>query len=68
FYSEAEQLAFVGDTIFRGSIGSTQYPGSNKKDLQASIFGKIFSLPEKTILYSGHSDFTTVGIEKARYI
>ena len=41
FYSEAEHVAFVGDTIFKGSIGNYQYPGGNPDDLQMSIINRI---------------------------
>ena len=67
FYSEAEHVAFVGDTIFRGSIGNYQYPGGNPEDLQRSIINRIFTLPDETILCSGHSEQTTVGTERRRY-
>ena len=66
-YDEAAGIAFVGDTIFKGSIGSDQYPGGNRAQLLHSIQTVIFSLPENTVLYSGHSALTTVGIEKERY-
>ena len=67
FYSEADHVAFVGDTIFKGSIGNYQYPGGNADDLQRSIIRQIFTLPDKTVLCSGHSEQTTVGAEKRRY-
>lgn len=67
FYNEQEGVAFVGDTIFRGSIGNTGYPGGNMEQLRVSIVDKIFQLPAETILYSGHSDMTTVGTEVQRY-
>ncbi len=67
YFSKRDSFAFVGDTIFLGSIGNTQYPGGNMQQLQDSIINKIFMLPNETVLYSGHSDSTTVGIEKARY-
>lgn len=67
FYSAKDTVAFVGDTIFKGSIGNTQYPGGNGTELRRSIVEKVFSLPEETILYSGHSEQTTVGKEKYRY-
>lgn len=66
-YSENEKIAFVGDTIFKGSIGSTMYPGGNGDELRDSITTKIFTLPESTILLSGHSDQTTVKDESKRY-
>lgn len=67
YYSENDHVAFVGDTIFKGSIGNYKYPGGNLKDLQDSIIDKIFTLPDETVLLSGHSDKTTVGIERQRY-
>ena len=67
FYDKKENIAFVGDTIFKGSIGNSEYPGGNGQELSASIINKIFTLPPETVLYSGHSDKTTVGTEKARY-
>ena len=67
FFSENEKTAFVGDTIFKGSIGSTMYPGGNGNDLRASITDKIFNLPDDTLLLSGHSEPTTVKAERTRY-
>lgn len=67
YYAPADTAAFVGDTIFKGSIGNWQYPGGNPEDLQKSIIRRIFSLPEETVLYSGHSGPTTVETEKRRY-
>ena len=67
YYSEEDQVAFVGDTIFKGSIGNYQYPGGNFEDIQRSIIDRIFTLPDETVLYSGHSEQTTVGVEKRRY-
>lgn len=67
FYNAADQVAFVGDTIFKGSVGTTEYPGGNTHKLQESVLHKIFTLPPETQLYSGHTDVTTVGVEKARY-
>lgn len=67
FYSHKDHVAFVGDTIFKGSIGNYQYPGGNLEDIQRSIIDKIFTLPDETVLCSGHSEQTTVGTEKRRY-
>lgn len=68
FYTEKDGAAFVGDTIFKGSIGNDGYPGGNREQLIASIVSRIFTLPPDTVLYSGHSQPTTVREEKARYI
>jgi hydroxyacylglutathione hydrolase len=67
FYSAKDAVAFVGDAIFKGSIGNDQYPGGNGTELRRSIIEKIFSLPDDTVLCSGHSEQTTVGDEKRRY-
>lgn len=66
FYSEKDSVAFEGDTIFKGSIGTYQYPGGNVVDIQRSIIDKIFTLPDDTILCSGHSEQITAGTEKIR--
>ena len=65
-YDAGKGVAFVGDTIFKGQPGSSKYPGGSARDLQESI-RKILSLPERTILYSGHSDVTTVKEERKNY-
>lgn len=67
FYSKKDKVAFVGDTIMKGCIGTTQYPGGNSDDLVKSILDGIFHLPQDVVLYPGHSEKTTVGIEKQRY-
>jgi len=60
----AGEAAFVGDVIFRDSIGRTDFPHSNFADLERSIREKIYALPDETILYNGHGPETTVGYEK----
>ena len=67
YYSSQDSVAFAGDTIFKGSIGNYQYPGGNPYDLQRSIVERIFTFPAETVLFSGHSEHTTVGTEKRRY-
>ena len=64
YYSEVDGVAFVGDTIFKSSIGRTDLPGGNYEILIDSIKRKILTLPDDTILLSGHSEPTTVGDEK----
>lgn len=65
YYNTQDKLAFVGDTIFKGSIGTTQYEGGNERDFIQSL-NLILSLPDDVVLYSGHTDKTTVGDEKKR--
>lgn len=67
FYSQKDKVAFVGDTIFRDCPGSTQYIGGNEVQLYNSIVNKILTLPDNIILYSGHTEPTTVGQEKPVY-
>lgn len=67
FYSEKDKTAFVGDTIFKQSIGNYGYPGGNKAVLVNSIMTKIFTLPAGTVLLSGHSAKTTIDDEKKYY-
>ena len=67
YYSEKDRVAFVGDTIFKGTIGNWQYPGGDRETLIRSIINKVVTLPDETKLYSGHSEVTTVGDERSRY-
>ena len=55
-------LAFVGDCLFAGSIGRTDLPMSNPKDLAASL-DRIVGLPDETVVYPGHGPATTIGTE-----
>lgn len=55
---------FVGDVIFAGSIGRTDFPDGDHHQLLAGIRSKLFSLPDDTVLLPGHGPATTVGEEK----
>ena len=57
-------MAFVGDTIFKMGRGRTDFPGGSEKILLETIKTKIFTLPDNTILLSGHGEITTVAFEK----
>lgn len=67
-YSQADGIAFVGDAIFRGGPGTSQFPGGDQQQLMASIRDKILVLPEATVLYSGHTPETTVAAERPNYM
>ena len=56
--------AFVGDLIFYRSIGRTDFPGGDLDVLKRSVRDHIFTMPEETVLLSGHGPETTVGDEK----
>lgn len=64
FYAEDAGVAFVGDVVFMGSIGRTDLPGGNFKQLMHSIREHVLSLPDETVLYTGHGPTTTVGHER----
>jgi glyoxylase-like metal-dependent hydrolase (beta-lactamase superfamily II) len=64
-YSEKDGVIFVGDTLFAGSIGRTDFPNGNMRQLIKGIKLKLFKLPDDTIAYPGHGPETTIGREKA---
>jgi hydroxyacylglutathione hydrolase len=64
FYLPAERAAFVGDALFAGSIGRTDFPGCGLDILLHSIRTQIYTLPDTTTVYPGHGPETTVGTEK----
>jgi hydroxyacylglutathione hydrolase len=64
FCCPSDQVAFVGDLIFQGSIGRTDLPGGDYDRLIKSIRTHVFSLPDNTRLMSGHGPETTVGAER----
>ncbi len=57
-------LAFVGDVIFSGSIGRTDFPDGSFQSLADGIRTKLYRLPDSTELFPGHGPPTTVGQEK----
>lgn len=59
-----EGVAFVGDTVFAGSIGRTDLPGSDYTTLISSIEKKLLPLEDDTVLYPGHGPSTTIGQER----
>ena len=65
FYHSQSKTLINGDCLFRESIGRTDLPGGNHNQLIRSIKSKLFSLPDDSIVYSGHGPETTIGHEKA---
>lgn len=59
YWFKEDGFAIVGDTLFQGSIGRTDLPYANHKDLISSIHNKLLTLPEHTICYPGHGNPTT---------
>ncbi|MBR2694950.1 MAG: MBL fold metallo-hydrolase [Thermoguttaceae bacterium] len=57
-------LVFVGDVIFAGSIGRTDFPDGDTEELLNSIKKNLLTLPDDTLLLTGHGPATKVGREK----
>jgi glyoxylase-like metal-dependent hydrolase (beta-lactamase superfamily II) len=55
---------FVGDTLFAGSIGRTDFPGGSFETIKESIQQKLFVLDDDVIVYTGHGPTTTIGEER----
>ena len=62
----SENKLVAGDTLFRDSIGRTDLPGGNTRQILSSIHTKLLPLPEETIVITGHGPSTTIGREKER--
>jgi hydroxyacylglutathione hydrolase len=62
-YSPTDRVAFVGDLIFKGSIGRYDLPMSDFSQLKSSIFKVLKELPQDTVLIPGHGEKTTIGEE-----
>ena len=64
FVAPEHSLALVGDVIFQGSIGRTDLPGGDFGTLMTSIREQVMTLPDETVLHTGHGPATTVGSER----
>jgi len=64
FYSPEEGFLIGGDVLFRNSIGRTDLPGGNHRQLLENISRMIYTLPDETVVYPGHGPETTIGYEK----
>jgi len=62
--ANAPPLAFVGDVIFAGSVGRSDFPDGDHEALIEGMRGRLFNLPDATVLLSDHGPATTVGREK----
>ena len=60
----AEEKLVAGDTLFRDSIGRTDLPGGDGRQILRSIHDKLLPLPEQTVVIPGHGAKTTIGREK----
>ena len=63
-YIPAEGKLIAGDTLFARSIGRTDLPGGNHRQIITSIKEKLLTLPEQTLVIPGHGPSTTIGEER----
>lgn len=64
FYCEEARVVIGGDALFSGGIGRYDFPGSSRERLLRNIVENLLSLPDETVLYSGHGGITTIGRER----
>ena len=64
FYHERDKLAIVGDVIFKGSIGRTDFPKGDFRELKKSITEKLWPLGDDVSFICGHGEGSTFGVER----
>lgn len=64
FIEQKQRIAWVGDVIFAGSVGRTDFPRSNTQDLLDSIHNKLLPLGDDITFIPGHGGYSTFGREK----
>jgi hydroxyacylglutathione hydrolase len=62
----SEKKLVAGDTLFRESIGRTDLPGGDGRQILTSIHTQLLTLPEETVVFPGHGPTTTIGHERER--
>jgi glyoxylase-like metal-dependent hydrolase (beta-lactamase superfamily II) len=62
----SENKLIAGDTLFRDSIGRTDLPGGDSRQILRSIHSKLLTLPETAVVVPGHGPNTSIGREKER--
>ena len=65
FYCEQAGVVVCGDALFAGGIGRFDFPGSSGERLLENIRKNLLTLPDETIVYSGHGPTTTIGDERS---
>ena len=64
-YSPDLGVVFTGDTLFEGGPGATGRSFSDHDTIVESIRTRLFTLPDETVVHTGHGDSTTIGAEAA---
>lgn len=62
FYTDG--MLFSGDTLFRGSVGRTDFPEGDHEQEMRSIVDKLLRLPDETVVLPGHMNETRIGLER----
>jgi hydroxyacylglutathione hydrolase len=57
-------MVFGGDVLFNGSIGRTDLPGGDFQTIMSTLQSQFLSLPDSTVVHSGHGPDTTIGVER----
>ena len=64
FFNRADRLAVVGDVLFQGSIGRTDFPGGDQNTLLSSIRDHLLPLGDDVTFIPGHGPVSTIGAER----
>ncbi len=64
YYCPEAAVVFTGDALFAGGIGRYDFPGSSGQRLLSNIRTQLLTLPDRTVVYSGHGPTTTIGRER----
>jgi glyoxylase-like metal-dependent hydrolase (beta-lactamase superfamily II) len=64
FHAPDAQRAFVGDVLFAGSIGRTDFPGGDFDTLVTSITQRLWPMGDETVFIPGHGPESTIGHER----
>jgi glyoxylase-like metal-dependent hydrolase (beta-lactamase superfamily II) len=64
FHHAESKLALVGDVLFQGSIGRTDFPGGNHQDLIQSVVERLWPMGDETAFVPGHGPMSTFGHER----
>lgn len=65
FHQKDAGFLFMGDVLFAGSVGRTDFPYGSHEQLIASIRDKLLPLPDETVFLPGHGGTSTIGRERA---
>ena len=64
YYFPYEDVVFTGDSLFCGSIGRTDFKGGSSSQLVRAVKDKLMKLPDRTTVYPGHNDITSIEHER----